>query len=216
MRLPLYILVSALTLGLFSHCTSPQWVGGKPWQEEVNRELRVLGERNWIVIAEPSFSSLSGAGARTVIADEDSTEILYYVLETLDAQSHANPKIQIPLELAYVDDDYAPGVSKFRKKLDKLLLGRNTLEARHETLRTLMMDASKNYTVLVIKSSTALPFSNIFIELDSGYWNSESQSHLRDKMKNAAPAATENSPQASPENGKAASPDPSQLKGISI
>ena len=201
---------------LLSHCAETQWSGGKPWQEEVNRELRVLGERNWIVIAEPSFSAMSAQGAKTIIADEPSTEVLYYVLDALDAQSHANPKIQVPLELSYVDEDYAPGVTKFRKRLNKMLLGRNTLEAQHETLRKLMLDSAKNYSVLVIKTTSAIPFSNIFIELDSGYWNNDSQSHLREKMQNI-PAPSPDRPVTSPTDPQESSEDKEDLnKGISI
>lgn len=221
MRLPLSISVLIIPLGLLlSHCGSMH-AGGKPWQEEVNRELRVLGERNWIVIAEPSFSAMSAPGAKTIIADEPAMDVLYYVLDTLDSQSHANPKIQVPLELSYVGEDYAPGVTKYRKTLNKLILGRNTLEAQHETLRRLMLDSARNYTVLVIKTSTAVPFSNIFIELDSGYWNNDSQAHLREKMKNVPapspdkPVNTTTDPGKKPEeSGK--TPDATLLKGISI
>ena len=36
--------------------------------------------------------------------------------------------------------------------------------------------------VLVIKTKTSLPYSNIYIELDSGYWNSESETVLRKSL----------------------------------
>lgn len=36
--------------------------------------------------------------------------------------------------------------------------------------------------MLVIKTKTSLPYSNIYIELDSGYWNSESETALRKSL----------------------------------
>ena len=45
-------------------------------------------------------------------------------------------------------------------------------------------DASK-YAVLVLKSKTALPYSSVFIELDSGYWDRDSEDRLRQEMRAA-------------------------------
>ena len=45
-------------------------------------------------------------------------------------------------------------------------------------------DASK-YAILVLKSKTSLPYSSVFIELDSGYWDRESEDRLRQEMKEA-------------------------------
>ncbi len=182
----LFFVILSLSLALvfsLTHCASSMnFSHDKLWKGEVDKELALLGARNWIVIAEPSFSSLSGPGAKTVATDVSSPEALFYVLDKLDALSHTEPRVQLPLEMNYVGEDYAPGMKKFREQINKLLLGRNVQEAQHETLRRLMLDAAKNYNVLIVKTTTALPFSNIFIELDSGYWNSDSERQLQQKI----------------------------------
>ena len=41
---------------------------------------------------------------------------------------------------------------------------------------------ANKFTVLVFKTTTALPYSGIFIELDSAYWDRESERDLRDRL----------------------------------
>jgi len=36
--------------------------------------------------------------------------------------------------------------------------------------------------VLVIKTRTAMPYSTVFVELGSGYWDAESEAALRTNM----------------------------------
>jgi hypothetical protein len=43
-------------------------------------------------------------------------------------------------------------------------------------------DAAK-YAVLVLKTKSALPYSSVFIELDSGYWDRKSEDNLRRDMR---------------------------------
>lgn len=180
------VLFPVLSL-LLTQCNT--WINGgnaanleTDWHNELNHELKVLGARNWIVVAEPSFASLSAKGAKTIVTDEPSTEVLSYIFDTLESYSHTNPTVYKSLELDFVGEDYAPGIKSFRKQLNSVLVGRNTQEAQHETLRRLVMDAAKNYNVLIVKTSTALPFSNIYIELDSGYWSTVEETALRQKM----------------------------------
>ena len=45
-----------------------------------------------------------------------------------------------------------------------------------------MEDTSKTFEVLVIRTNTALPYTSVFLELQPGYWNADSESALRDKL----------------------------------
>ena len=43
----------------------------------------------------------------------------------------------------------------------------------------------KTFTILVLKTRTALPYSSVFIELDSAYWDVDSERELRRNMEAA-------------------------------
>jgi len=51
-------------------------------------------------------------------------------------------------------------------------------------LLRMLGDASKSYRVLVLKTRSALPYTSVFMELGSGYWDAESESALRELMEN--------------------------------
>jgi hypothetical protein len=46
------------------------------------------------------------------------------------------------------------------------------------------------HPALVRKIKTALPYSSIFIELDSGFWDQRSEQKLRSKMEAQDPATS--------------------------
>ncbi len=45
-----------------------------------------------------------------------------------------------------------------------------------------MTDAQRSFEVLVIRTSTALPYTSVFLELQPGYWDGESEARLRERM----------------------------------
>ena len=57
-----------------------------------------------------------------------------------------------------------------------------TTELEHQSLVTLIEDATKTFDVLVIRTTTALPYTSVFMELQPGYWNADSESALREKL----------------------------------
>ena len=85
-------------------------------------------------------------------------------------------------ELRAVSNDQAPGVDQFRLNLKSSLHGYVPRELDERTLNRLLQGTSSSYAVLVIKTQTALPYSSVFIELDSGYWDSETEQKLRDNI----------------------------------
>ena len=95
---------------------------------------------------------------------------------------HVVPRIMISSELRSVTEDYAPGIKRYRNNINKMLPGRQHFELMSRTINSLIEDAAKQFNVLVIKTKTSLPYSNIYIELDSGYWNSESETALRKSL----------------------------------
>ena len=178
-RLPLILPICIISL--FSGCQDAN-PAEREWKEQLYKNLTIVGARNWIVIAESSFPAYTGTGIRTMVSDKTSDEVLLDVLNMLEEEAHVVPRIMISSELRSVTEDYAPGIKRYRNNINKMLPGRQHFELMSRTINSLIEDAARQFNVLVIKTKTSLPYSNIYIELDSGYWNSESETALRKSL----------------------------------
>ncbi len=171
----------AFTFALFSSCqqTTPP---APTWLSTVDQEVQKLGSFNWIIVAEPSFPALSRSGVTTITTPVCTTEALDGVLQSLDSHSHVRPRIHLTREVAAVTEHDTPGINDYRDKLKQILDERETLTLTNNTLNLLITDARKNYRILVIKTTTSLPYSSVFLELESGYWDGVSETALRKRM----------------------------------
>ncbi|MBT8043350.1 MAG: hypothetical protein KJO79_00235 [Verrucomicrobiae bacterium] len=154
----------------------------KPWLGKIRYELSYLGARNWIVVAEAAFPIQSRRGLRVVLIDADIPEVVDGVEQVIEEKYHVKPRLYVTTESRSVPYDYAPGITNYRKQLKEALHGRETVQLDNAMLMRMLNDTSKTYRVLVIKTRTALPYSSVFMELGSGYWDAESESALRDAM----------------------------------
>lgn len=165
---------------LMSGCGVMQQGGG--WRDALMTHTSQLGYRNWIVVAEASFPAHSRSGVRQITANEEIPAVVDEVLKTLERTEHVTPSIYVAREMGAVENDYAPGIDEFRKRLQGSLHARETTELEQQSLMTLMEDANKSFEVLVIRTNTALPYTSVFMELQPGYWNSDSESRLREQL----------------------------------
>ena len=154
----------------------------KPWHDAVKQHAEQLGYRNWIVIAEASFPAENRPGVRQINASGDIPEVLDYVLKTLEQSENLRPEVYVTRELRSVENDFAPGIDEHRKRLRSSLHGHETTELDQQSLLTLLADANRSFDVLVIRTSTALPYSSVFLELKPAYWDADSEERLRSKM----------------------------------
>ncbi|MEI8039427.1 MAG: RbsD/FucU domain-containing protein [Verrucomicrobiota bacterium] len=152
------------------------------WRGAVDHQAAQLGYRNWIVIAEASFPAQSRPGVHQVTAPVGIPEALDYVLHALEQTEDVHPQIYVTRELRAVENDYAPGIDELRKRLKSSLHGHQTTELDQQSLLTLMEDANRSFDVLVIRTQSALPYSSVFLELQPGYWDAESEARLRDRI----------------------------------
>lgn len=152
------------------------------WARAVETEVSTLGYRNWIVIGDASFPIHSRRGVRTITIKDEIPAILDEVLEALERTQNVTPRIYLSRELPEIPEGSAPGIERYRKVLDRVLRGYPTREMEFRSLSLLLEDSANTFTVVVFKSTTALPYSGIFIELDSGYWDRESERKLRERM----------------------------------
>ena len=180
LRIPFYFLMGSLCLATLTGCASK--VEPQPWVGNLRHELGSLGARNWVVIGEAAFPVQSRQGLKVIQIDADIPEVLEAVEDLIEEKHHVKPRVYVTAELENVPYDYAPGVRAHKKKLKESLHGRETVSLDNNMLMRLLSDTSKSYRVLVIKTRTALPYSTLFIELGSGYWDAESESVLRASM----------------------------------
>lgn len=155
---------------------------GASWQTAVDRQAGQLGYRNWIVIAEASFPAHNRPGLRQVTAAADIPETLDYVLKALEKTEHVRPQIYLTRELQSVENDFAPGIDELRKRLKDALHGHEPTVLDQQSLLTLLQDANRSFDVLVIRTSSALPYSSVFLELQPGYWDVDSETRLRERI----------------------------------
>lgn len=81
-----------------------------------------------------------------------------------------------------MSNDTAPGIDEWKRKTQQALLGMETTSLEQESLMSLVADANRSFEVLVVRTSSALPYSSIFIELQPGYWDAEAEQQLRARM----------------------------------
>lgn len=174
-----WLFASAALIGL-PGCAA---VGSKSnWQTAVDNQSAQLGYRNWIVIAEASFPAHNRPGLRQISAPVEVPEVVDYVIHSLEQTESVRPRVYLTRELRSVENDFAPGIDPLREKLKESLHGHEITELEQQSLLTLLQDANRSFDVLVIRTQTALPYSSVFMELQPGYWDSTSESALRERI----------------------------------
>ncbi len=152
------------------------------WKQVVQSRLPLYGHRNWIVVADSAYPSQTAEGIETVVADASQLEVLDYVLKALASSRHVTPTIYTDAELQYLSDKDAPGISGYRDQLSAMLQERKKNTLLHEQLIGKLDTVSKSFRVLILKTTSALPYTSVFLQLDCSYWPPEAESRLRAAM----------------------------------
>lgn len=116
------------------------------------------------------------------------------VLDILELQASLTPRIWVNNEMDVVTEDMAPGIKEFRKEVNSLLSGRFCYRLDERIISMQLAEAAKDFRVLFIKTGTRLPYSTIAIELDSGYWSSDSEAEIRSRMEKLLQAEQPDTP----------------------
>lgn len=154
-----------------------------PWTEVLAGYLPALGHRNWIVVADSAFPLQISPGIETIVTGEDHFAVLDKVLKAVDGAKHVRPKIWLDKELSFVTEDLAPGADEAKRRLDEALKGRGAAPVLHEDLIARLDQAGKAFKIVMVKTTLAVPYTSVFLELDCGYWPSENEAKMRDRMK---------------------------------
>jgi D-ribose pyranose/furanose isomerase RbsD len=173
------LIVGALIVCMSCGC---QKVDGWRWERRLSRELKLMGHRNWIVVADSAYPAQNRAGIDTIVAGGNQLEVVKKVLTAIDEAKHVQAKIFLDKELDSVADADAPGIHIYREELKKLLEGREVVSIKHEELIANLDEAAKVFKVLIIKTDMIMPYTTVFFELDCGYWNADAESRLREMI----------------------------------
>jgi D-ribose pyranose/furanose isomerase RbsD len=149
------------------------------WKSELNRELPLLGHRNWIVIADSAYPWQTAPGVKTIATGKGQIEVTRAVLDALARTKHVTPVIMTDSELPFVSEKDAPGISSYRKALAGMLGNRNVESLPHEQIIRKLDEAGKTFHVLLLKTNHTQPYTSVFLQLECGYWNSGAEQRLR-------------------------------------
>ena len=184
------LLLAVAVCGYMVSCaSSSRGVGKKgrdkaPWVKALQTEVAALGSKNWIIVTEQAYPTPQHTGVRVLVADAGLPETLSEVLEAIESEGHIWPKIYTLREFEFLKKEYAPGIDKVRASRNAALAERKSQQVTKRTADLLLKAGMKNYRVLMVKSHSAYPYSSVFMELDSGYWNGNSEDALRKAMPN--------------------------------
>ena len=163
--------------------TGAQTAKAQDWMDTLGASIPALGHRNWIVVADSAFPLQISPGIETIVTNEDHFAVLEKVLKAVDRAKHLRPKIWLDKELSFVSEDLAPGADNARKKLDEALKGRGAVPVLHEDLIARLDQAGKAFKIVMLKTTLAVPYTSVFLELDCGYWSPKAEAKMREKMK---------------------------------
>lgn len=176
------VLLGLNVIGVMTCVGCGLFPNSRDWKDPVNQQVNQLGYGNWIVVAEASFPAHSRIGARQVISDAEVPEVIDYVLKSLEQNQYLRPELYVTREMRSLENDFAPGIDYTRERIRESLHGHETTEIDQQSIITLLESANKSYDVLVIRTTTALPYTSVFIDLQPGYWDAQSEDRLRQRI----------------------------------
>ena len=155
------------------------------WQEDLEKQLPLLGHRNWIVVADSAYPSQTAPGIKTIYTGEKQLNAVNKVLAAVKKQKHVRGVVFIDAELPHVPEKFAKGIGESRAGLKEALRGQDVTSLPHGEIIERLDEAGQTFHVLLLKTDMTLPYTSVFIRLDCGYWSDEAEKELRAAIKAA-------------------------------
>jgi len=166
-----------LLLSLLALLAQPLRAGD--WRDQVEKELPLLGHRNWIVMVDSAYPWQNSPGIETIATNENMPDVLRAVLEAVGRAKHVRPHVFTDAELPLVPEADAPGIGAYRAALAKVLAGREVSAVPHEELIARLDEAGKTFHILILKTTLTVPYTSVFLQLDCAYWSAAAEQRLR-------------------------------------
>jgi hypothetical protein len=152
------------------------------WRATLDRQLPLLGHRNCIVVADAAYPWQTSPGIETVATGADHLTVLAATVGAVARAAHVRAIALVDAELAFVDEAHAPGIGALRVGLTAALDGVETRALPHEDIIRALDEAGRTFHVLLLKTTLALPYTSVFLQLDCGYWSGEAEVALRERI----------------------------------
>jgi hypothetical protein len=153
------------------------------WRATLEKQLPLLGHRNWIVVADSAYPWQASAGVETIDTGAEHLEVVQAVLDAVSKARHVRPIVYTDAELPFVPEESAKGVTAYREALARILGSREARSLPHEQIIGRLDEAGRTFHILLLKTSLALPYTSVFVLLDCGYWGPDAEKALRDAMR---------------------------------
>jgi len=155
---------------------------GQNWRATLDRELKRMGHRNWILVADSAYPAQVSPGIATVVTGAGQLDVVSTVLAAINEAPHVRANVYLDAEMDLVPEEDAAGIGEYRDALHALLEEHDPTSASHDKLIDALDEAGQTFSVLVLKTDMTLPYTSVFFELDCGYWSAEAEKSLRDSM----------------------------------
>ena len=113
---------------------------------------------------------------------EEARDNLHTALDLISKTPHVRPIIYTDKELQFVPDSDAPGITAYRQRLAAMLNNQPVQTIPHEEIIHRLDEAARTFNVLIIKTTLALPYTSVFLQLAAAYWSDDAESRLRQSM----------------------------------
>jgi L-fucose mutarotase/ribose pyranase (RbsD/FucU family) len=157
------------------------------WKLKLADCLALFGHRNWIVVADSAYPAQSSPGIETVVAAASQIEVVQAVAAAIAASTHTKALIHLDRELAFIQENDAPGVDLYRAQLQQTLSGAKPRPAPHDEIIARLDQSARLFQALIIKTQMTIPYTSVFFELDCRYWSAEAEQRLRVAMQAESP-----------------------------
>lgn len=164
------------------------------WRTTLQKEIPLLGHRNWIVIADSAYPLQTSRGVETIVTGASQDEVVRAVLDDLSRATHVGPDVYMDAELPYLTERSAPGVTTYRDQIHATL-GTLAVQLRpHDQLIKTLDESGKTFHVLLLKTNLTVPYSSVFMRLNCKYWSDASEQELRKRMQQHPSTSQEDGP----------------------
>ena len=143
------------------------------WKARGAQSKPLMGHRNWVLIVDSAYPLQSSPGVETLETNANQLDVLRYVLGSVNSSIHVRPLIYMDKELPFVGDDDAPGATAYREQVQKILADYTIESMLHERVINQIDETSKEFHVLVLKTTMTIPYSSVFIRLDCKYCSAD-------------------------------------------
>jgi RbsD / FucU transport protein family len=156
------------------------------WQIRLRQILPLLGHRNWIMIVDSAYPLQASAGVETLETNSDQLDVIRTVLSAIDNSIHVRPIVYMDAELPFVPEKDAPGVTAYRGGIRTALAGHKITALPHEQIIAKVDEVGKTFHIVVLKTTMALPYTSVFLQLNAKYWSDDAEAEMRKAMRNGA------------------------------